>query len=70
MLKTFSNHADTVVISAAPPGQGGEGHFNEQLPEYWIRKFEKFGYHFEEEKTAEFKKTNDLFCENMLVFER
>ena len=30
---------NTVVFTAAPPGQGGTDHVNEQPPEYWIRKF-------------------------------
>ncbi len=36
LLKTLTSHGDHLVISAARPGQGGEGHFNEQHPEYWI----------------------------------
>ena len=33
-----------VVFTAAPPGQGGEGHINEQPKEYWIEKFERRGF--------------------------
>lgn len=29
----------TVVFTAAPPGQGGADHVNEQPPSYWIAKF-------------------------------
>ena len=39
LLSTFTMHADHIILSAAQPGQGGEGHFNEQPPEYWIQKF-------------------------------
>jgi len=33
-----------ILFSAAPPGQGGEFHVNEQPYEYWRRKFQMFGY--------------------------
>lgn len=35
-LDSLTRHSDLVVMSAAPKGQGGDGHFNEQPPEYWI----------------------------------
>ncbi|HEY5884265.1 MAG TPA: class I SAM-dependent methyltransferase [Pyrinomonadaceae bacterium] len=70
LMKTFSNHADCVVISAARPGQGGEGHFNEQPPEYWIKKFKDHGYECDETKTERLRSLGELFSENMLVFVR
>ncbi len=36
--------APIVLFSAAQPLQGGVLHVNEQRPEYWARKFAKFGY--------------------------
>lgn len=36
--------ADTVIFTAAQPGQGGQGHLNEQPPEYWQAKFEDIGF--------------------------
>jgi hypothetical protein len=36
--------APVVAFSAAIPGQGGEGHVNEQWPEYWERLFAASGY--------------------------
>ncbi|MFB9068178.1 methyltransferase domain-containing protein [Pseudofulvimonas gallinarii] len=39
------NHASGVVLfSAAPPGQGGEYHINEQPLDYWREKFARHGY--------------------------
>jgi hypothetical protein len=35
--------AETVVFTAAQPGQRGTGHVNEQPPDYWIRRFEQQG---------------------------
>lgn len=36
--------ADTVLFSAATMFQGGTGHKNEQRLNYWIEKFQVFGY--------------------------
>ena len=36
--------AKNIIMTAAPPGQGGEGHVNEQPKEYWIKKLETAGY--------------------------
>lgn len=37
-------HSDTILFSAAIPGQGGQNHLNEQSPNYWIDKFRKRGF--------------------------
>lgn len=36
--------ADEIVWSAAIPGQGGDGHINEQWPSYWCKRFNAHGY--------------------------
>ncbi|MFO0998371.1 MAG: class I SAM-dependent methyltransferase [Alphaproteobacteria bacterium] len=36
--------APAVLFSAAIPGQGGEGHVNEQWPRYWAEHFRARGY--------------------------
>src|SRR3954467_15812084 len=36
--------SDLVLFSAAVPGQGGEGHINEQWPRYWQERFDAHGY--------------------------
>lgn len=36
--------ADEIVWSAAIPGQGGDGHINEQWPEYWAERFGRHGW--------------------------
>ena len=33
-----------IIMSAAPPGQGGHHHYNCQPPEYWNEKFAKRDY--------------------------
>lgn len=37
-------HGDTVLFGAAPPGQGGEHHINEQPYSYWRALFAELGY--------------------------
>lgn len=70
LLRTFSNHADQVVLSAAQPGQGGQGHFNEQPPEYWIEKFGEHGFRFDAEATERLRAVPEEFAGNMLAFRR
>ena len=38
-LQTLVLHAGRVIISAAKPGKGCHGHFDGQLPAYWISRF-------------------------------
>jgi SAM-dependent methyltransferase len=44
-VQSLANHADTILFSAAIPGQGGRHHVNEQWPSYWIEKFSRRGLH-------------------------
>jgi len=37
-------HSDLVLFSAAPPGQGGDHHVNEQPYEYWRKLFMRHNY--------------------------
>ena len=37
-------HADLILFSAALPGQQGVDHINEQLPQYWVERFQRRGY--------------------------
>jgi SAM-dependent methyltransferase len=42
-VQSLVNHADTVLFSAAIPGQRGTHHVNEQWPSYWAEKFSHHG---------------------------
>ena len=44
-----SHGAKNIVMTAAPPGQGGEGHVNEQPKEYWIERLKAAGYERDED---------------------
>lgn len=44
-VENLARHATgAILFSAAPPGQGGEFHVNEQPYEYWREKFRRAGY--------------------------
>lgn len=43
-IECLCNHGDTIVFSAAIPGQGGQNHINEQWPDYWAGLFKKHCY--------------------------
>ena len=49
--------ADTVLFSAAIPGQGPRsiGHINEQPHKYWLDKFRKRGFIFQKELTEQLR---------------
>lgn len=44
LVEDLVAHADTVIFSAAPPGQGGVGHGNERPYAFWQGLFAQHGY--------------------------
>ena len=44
LIKRLCETSDTILFSAAIPGQGGIGHINEQWHEYWHDIFISYGY--------------------------
>lgn len=44
LVETLVRHGNRIVFSAAPPGQGGTDHVNEQPIEYWKEKFARHDY--------------------------
>ena len=51
VISNICKGADTVVFSAALPGQGGDGHINCQQKAHWIEKFKANGYSQDIEET-------------------
>ena len=43
-VKQLTSLSDVVLFSAAIPGQGGQGHINEQWPAYWAELFRANGH--------------------------
>ena len=69
-VATCCHHADRVVMSAAPPGQGGEGHFNEQPLSYWVEKFAEFGFDWDQRNSAHLQSIDERFSDNVLTLVR
>jgi SAM-dependent methyltransferase len=73
----LSRAAPVVVMTAAPPGQRGTDHVNEQPPEYWIQKFRHRGLAPDEPLSArwadEWRRHDSVapyYWRNLLVFRR
>ena len=69
--------APTVVFTAAHPGQGGQGHINEQPQEYWIERFERAGMTYVADTTKQLRdelltnlRHGRWIAANLMVFER
>jgi SAM-dependent methyltransferase len=68
--------APTVVFTAAHPGQGGQGHVNEQAAGYWIERFAAHGGTHMPDVTAALRDRfeqagmESYLIENVLVFRR
>ncbi len=67
-----NNNTQGIVLSWAIPGQGGNGHFNEQSNEYIKDKFKALGYEndLEAEKFLREKATHWWFKNTIMVFKR
>ena len=66
-----------VVFTAAPPGQGGDDHVNEQPPSYWIRKFQWRGFEHAEELSQRWRESwrasgdvESWYYKNLMIFRR
>jgi SAM-dependent methyltransferase len=69
-VDSLVSHGPIVALSAAPPGQGGEGHFNEQPQGYWIGKFSDRGFILQREWTEALQSIEEFYSPNMMVFVR
>ena len=54
-VKILTDSSDTVLLTAAPPGQGGTAHVNEQPQEWWIARFSTFGFAYDKATTRQVK---------------
>ena len=73
----LTSMAPNVLISAAPPGQGGTDHVNEQPKEYWVAKFRENGFDIDEVMTTRIQQAFEqsgsvviFYWKNTLVFSR
>ncbi len=70
LVDTFARHSDRIVMTAAVPGQGGYGHFNEQPPEYWIDLFGRRGFRLDETRTAMLRGIPEAYCDHLVALAR
>jgi hypothetical protein len=77
-VRFIASCSDTVLFTAAQPGGyvRGNGHVNEQVPAYWIAKFEALGYRFNAERTQRMAAAQQAagasyyMYENLIVMEK
>jgi len=53
IVRHLSKLSDIVIFTAAPPGQGGDNHINEQSKSFWIEKFKEYEYIFDVQNTED-----------------
>lgn len=77
LVEFLSAAAPIVVFTAAVPGQGGQGHVNEQPREYWIERFAQHGMTYLEDRTEELHdaltthlRAGNWVAANVMVFAR
>ncbi len=55
-LENITRFSDRLIMSCAPPGQGGHHHVNEQPKRYWIERLKRHGFDYD-------KKSTGVLCE-------
>ena len=70
-VASLTRLAPAVLFSAAIPGQGGEGHLNEQWPSYWAERFAANGFVVADVLRARFWENPAVthwYAQNLLLF--
>ena len=69
--------SQVIVFTAAPPGQGGVDHVNEQPSSYWITKFQQRGFEHAEEISQRWRESwkaagdvEGWYHQNLMIFRR
>lgn len=72
-----STKAQTILFTAARPGQEGTHHINLQPKNYWLNKFGKYGYCLDAALTEKFKddlsktiETTTWYLDNIMVLQK
>jgi len=72
-VSNLVNGSDTILFSAAIPGQIGQNHLNEQWPSYWAAKFQKHGFLCYDPVRPEFWNNAQVdfwYRQNMLLYSK
>jgi SAM-dependent methyltransferase len=73
-IDLLCRYGQAVIFTAAPPGQGGKGHLNEQPHEYWIEKFSQRSYNYDETLSMRWrtewkqKGVSAWYSRNLMIF--
>lgn len=70
-VRSLTSLSKTVLLSAAIPRQGGNGHVNERWPSYWAALFSEQGYVVVDalrRRIWNAQAVNYWYCQNMLFF--
>jgi radical SAM superfamily enzyme YgiQ (UPF0313 family) len=76
LIENLTLLSDTVIFTAAPPGQGGHFHINEQPRTFWNKLFENRGFYHDDALTdkmqKEFrdKKVISWYADNLMIFKK
>lgn len=57
LLDNITRFSGTLVLSCAPPWQGGEHHVNEQPKRYWREHLKRFGFEYDRRRTGVLQET-------------
>lgn len=75
LVRLLCQFAPVTVFTAAPPGQGGNGHVNEQPMDYWVKLFTAYGRRPDREVTRRLSilwqssgSVKSWYYNNLLVF--
>jgi SAM-dependent methyltransferase len=52
LLENLAGLGGTLILSCAPPGQGGRHHVNEQPKRYWVKRLAARGYVYNRKETG------------------
>lgn len=67
----LTSFSDVVLFSAAIPYQSGTNHINEQPLQYWVKKFNNYGYECFDFLRSQMSGKNDIdwwYSQNILIF--
>lgn len=76
LVENLTNLSDTIIFTAAPPGQGGHFHINEQPREFWVNIFKERNYDYDGQMTERVKtamrekKILWWYCDNLMIFRK
>jgi len=74
LIDFLVDNSETIVFTAAVPGQRGTGHINEQPKEYWIQRFVERGAVYKPDQSGKLsqmfkeKEVASWFVRNVIVF--